>query len=284
LAAEADSLPIRWVRPELPNQPMGTAQGIRAGRVAWVHDPGVARWDGDTQSGGWYEDRFTDPVRAHEMLRQTLRLVTGAKTDAEAWSNLFRHHNQRRGRGDAGYQPGEKVVVKLNLNCCQRRTHSKQGLYNTPQLTIALLRQLVRHAAVRESDLVVYDASRFVPDSIFDPCHAEFPAIRFEDRDGGEGRFRVLPDLGRAISFADPAAPNLDKTYLPKCLTGATYQINAAVWKGHSLAGVTLCAKNHFVRYIISTGLTTRTSVGVRPPAVTPAPSSRWALQRGWST
>ena len=25
------------------------------------------------------------------------------------------------GRGDAGYQPGEKVVVKLNLNCSSRR-------------------------------------------------------------------------------------------------------------------------------------------------------------------
>jgi hypothetical protein len=33
---------------------------------------------------------------------------------------------------------------------------------------------------------------------------------------------------------------------LPKCVTGATYLINAAVMKGHALAAVTLCAKNHF--------------------------------------
>ena len=170
----------------------------------------------------------------------------GPKTDAAAWKNLFRFSNQQRGRGDVGYQPGEKVVVKLNLNCCQRRVDPAQGFYNTPQLTQALLRQLVRQAGVREADLVVADASRFVPDSIFDPCHAEFPAVRFEDRDGDEGRFRVMPDLGTAICFADPAAPKLGKTYLPQCLTSATYQINAAVLKGHSLAGVTLCAKNHF--------------------------------------
>jgi hypothetical protein len=245
-AAEAEALPARWSPAEAPNQPIGTAHGVFPGRVVWAHDVGIARWDGDTQAGGWYEDRFVNAQRADQMLGETLRLVTGAKTEAAAWKNLFRYNNQQRGRGDVGYQPGEKVVVKLNLNCCQRRVDPKQGFYNTPQLTQALLRQLVRHAGVREADLVVVDASRFVPDSIFDPCHAEFPAICFEDRDGGEGRFPVLPDLGTAIHFADPAAPDLDKTYLPKCLTGAAYQINAAVLKGHSLAGVTLCAKNHF--------------------------------------
>ena len=245
-AAEADSQPARWLPTEPPNQPIGTAHGILPGRVVWVHDPGVAGWDGDTQAGGWYEDRFVAAGRAEQMLRETLRSVTGTKNDAAAWKSLFRYHNRQRGRGDVGYQPGEKVVVKLNLNCCQRRLNFTQGFYNTPQLTQALLRQLVRYAGVREADLIVYDASRFVPDSIFGPCHAEFPAIRFEDRDGGEGRFRTLPDLASEVSFADPAATDLEKTYLPKCVTDATYQINAAVLKGHSLAGVTLCAKNHY--------------------------------------
>lgn len=245
-AAEAAALSARWSPAEPPNQPLGTGCGIFPGRVVWVRDAGVAGWPGDAPAGGWYEDRFVNAARADQMLRETVRLVTGAKTDAAAWQHLFRDHNRRRGRGDVGYQPGEKVVVKLNLNCCQRRVTPTQGFYNTPQVTQALLRQLVQQAGVREADLVVVDASRFVPDSIFDPCHAEFPAIRFEDRDGGEGRFRVLPDLGRAVAFADPATPNLDRTYLPKCLTEATYQINAAVLKGHSLAGVTLCAKNHF--------------------------------------
>jgi hypothetical protein len=245
-AAENEGKPQRWTAAEPPNQPIGVARGVLPGRVAWVHDPGVATWDGDTETGGWFEDRFVSAHRAEQMLGETLRLVTGAKTDAEAWQNLFRYHNRQRGRGDDGYQPGEKVVVKLNLNCCQRRVTFTQGFYNTPQVTQALLRQLVRHAGVRETDLILVDASRSVPDSIFDPCHAEFPTVRFEDRDGDEGRFRALPDLSTAVSFADPAAPDLDKTYLPQCLTAATYQINAAVLKGHSLAGVTLCAKNHY--------------------------------------
>ncbi len=245
-AAEADPPAARWAPVEPPNQPMGTAQGTQAGRVVWIHDPGIARWDGNTGSGGWYEDRFTDPGRAERVLRDTLRLLAGTKTDEEAWRTLFRYSNHKRGRGDAGYQPGEKVVVKLNLNCCKRRVDPEQGLYNTPQLTAALLRQLVEKAGVRENDLVVYDASRFVPDSIFDRCHAEFPGIRFEDRDGGEGRFAVEPDLNAAVFFGDPATPNHGNTYLPECATSAIYQINAAVMKGHSLAGVTLCVKNHF--------------------------------------
>jgi hypothetical protein len=242
----SNSPPSRWKPAERANQPIGKPRGIFPGRVVWLHDPGAACWDGDTRSGGWYEDRFTDPALADEMLSKTLRVLTGAKTDSQAWQHLFQHFNQTRGRGSGGYQPGEKVAVKLNLNCCQRRVDPKQGFYNTPQLTMALLRQLVRQAGVREEDLVFFDASRFVPDSIFIPGHAEFPDVRFEDCDGGEGRFKARPDRETALHFGDPTIASSGQTYLPECVTGATYLINAAVLKGHSLAGVTLCAKNHF--------------------------------------
>ena len=245
-SAPSGSAPARWTPAEPPNQPIGQARGLFPGRVTWVHDPKVARWDGNTQSGGWFEDRFTDPALADQMLSKSLRLLTGAKADGEAWTALFRHYNRTHGRGDAGYRPGEKVAVKLNLNCSKREADPKQGLYNTPQLTIALLRQLVNQAGVREADLVIYDASRLVNESIFIPCHAEFPGIRFEDRDGGDGRFPVQPDKRVALHFGDPATPDHAKTYLPACATGATYLINAALLKGHSLGAVTLCGKNHF--------------------------------------
>lgn len=241
-----DSAPARWAPTEPPNRPIGRPKGMFPGRVVWMHDPAVAQWDGNPATGGWFEDRFVDAALAGGMLSETLRILTGTKTVADAWSSLFRHFNQTHGRGDAGYRPGEKIAVKLNLNCSQREADPKQGLYNTPQLTIALLRQLVRQAGVRETDLVVYDASRFVNDSIFQPAHAEFPGIRFEDRDGGDGRFQVRPDKNVALHFGDPTLPDHGKTYLPTCATEATYLINAAVLKGHSLAAVTLAAKNHF--------------------------------------
>ncbi|MCX8038863.1 MAG: DUF362 domain-containing protein, partial [Candidatus Sumerlaeia bacterium] len=236
----------RWKPTEPANQPIGIGQGIFPGRVVWVHNPKSALWDGNPQSGGWFEDKFNDPALADEMFRQSLRTLCGAKTDADAWAALFRHYNRTHGRGDVGYKSGERVAVKVNMNCSSRHENAIQGYYNTPQVTAALMRSLVKQAGVRESDLVVYDASRFIPDSIFQPIHAEFPDIRFEDRDGGDGRFKAEPDKKVALQFGDPATPDHGKTYLPACVTGATYLINAAVLKGHSLAAVTLCAKNHF--------------------------------------
>jgi hypothetical protein len=243
----ADSSPaLRWARTEPANKPIGQPQGIFPGRVVWVHNPQVVRWDGNETSGGWFEDRFTDPVLADQMLSQSLCRLTGASREADAWIALFRHSNQLRGRRDAGYQPGEKVAVKLNLNCCKDQAELTQGLYNTPQLSLALLRQLVQEAGVRPADIVVYDASRSVHDSIFVPAHRQFPDIRFEDRGGGQGRFPIQPDKAVTLHFGDPNTPDSGQTYLPSCVTGATYMINAALLKGHSLAGVTLCAKNHF--------------------------------------
>lgn len=247
LAAAADSVAAaRWAPAEKSNQPLGQARGICPGRVVWIHEPQVARWDGNPAGGSWYEDRFTAPVLADQMLSRALRRVTEAKSDADAWAALFRHFNQTHGRPETGYRPGERVAVKLNLNSSKRKADPAQGLYNTPQLTLALLRQLVKQAHVRPEDIVVFDASRLANDTIFLPAHAEFPGMRFEDIDGGDGRFKVQPDKGVALHFGDPGTPDNRQTYLPACATGATYLINAGLMKGHSLAGVTLCAKNHF--------------------------------------
>ena len=51
---------------------------------------------------------------------------------------------------------------------------------------------------------MICDASRWASDAIFLPVHAEFPGIRFEDLEGGDGRFKVQPDKNTALHFADP--------------------------------------------------------------------------------
>ena len=45
-----------------PNEPIGVGRGIHPGRVAWIHSPGVAKWDGRT--GLWVEDRWNDQSKA----------------------------------------------------------------------------------------------------------------------------------------------------------------------------------------------------------------------------
>ena len=204
--------PPRWVPAEGPNKPTGEAKGIFPGRVVWMHDRNVAKWDGDAESGGWWEDKCTDPVLADRMLSNSLRLLTGVKSDPDAWAALFGHYNQTHGRGNAGYRPGEKVLVKLNMNCSSRRDRPSLGLYNTPQLTKALLRQLVKQAGVRESDIVVSDASRLTNDPIFTTCHTEFPNIGFEDRDGIQGRLKARPDKEDALHFGTPGTALLSTT------------------------------------------------------------------------
>ena len=236
----------RWVPSDGPNEPIGDAKGIFPGRVVWIHDAEVAKWDGDTDRGGWFEDKHTDATRADRMLSRALRALAATKTDAEAWSKLFRHFNLMHGRGAVGYKPGEKVVVKLNLNCAARQSKPTVGLYNTPQLTIALLRQLVEQAEVEPRDITVYDASRWIPDTIFEPAQEQVLGVRFEDRDGGEGRYQAQPDEAVALHGNDAEIGTRVEMQLPACVTDATYMINAALMKGHDLAGVTLCAKNHF--------------------------------------
>lgn len=235
-----------WQPSEGPNQPLGEGRGIFPGRVVWMHNPAAVKWDGDPEHGGWFEDKYTDPVLADQMLSGALRLQTGTDSDADAWQAIFRHFNQTQRGRDAGYQPGERVVVKLNLNCSLRQSDPAAGFYNTPQLTRALLRQLVRHAGVAETDIILSDPSRLASEAIVAPCVAEFPQIRFEDRDGAEHCLQARPDKDAAIHFGDPATPHSGETFLPASMAAATYMINASVLKGHSLASVTLCAKNHF--------------------------------------
>jgi hypothetical protein len=125
--ATESSDPARWRPADPPNRPIGRPKGIFPGRVVWMHDPAIARWDGDTSGGGWFEDRFTDPALADRMLSEVLRVLTGTRTEAAAWTALFQHFNRTHGRGQAGYRPGEKVAVKLNLNCSKRRADSVEG-------------------------------------------------------------------------------------------------------------------------------------------------------------
>ncbi len=97
-----------------PNEPIGTGVGIHPGRVAWIHAPGVARWDGKT--GLWVEDRWNDQTRADAMIPEAVMQLTGEPTAKKAWQALFKHFNKTHGRGQRGYKKGETIAVKLNMN------------------------------------------------------------------------------------------------------------------------------------------------------------------------
>ena len=228
---------------QTPVTPIGIARGIFPGRVVWVHDPKATRWDG--AAGFWWQDDNLVQARVDKMLSSSLQVVTGQSSDVKAWHALFRHFNGLHGRPGANYVRGQKIAIKLNLNASASRDYRGNGSFSSPQLVFALLRQLVSFARVSPADITVYDAVRYVPDCIFDTCDThELEGVHFVDWAGGDGREACERDPDSQIGWS--AHVNGNATFLPTCVTRADYLINLASLKGHTLAGLTGCAKNHF--------------------------------------
>lgn len=231
---------------EPPNSPMGVAKGIHAGRVVWMHDPSATHWDGS--SGSWWDDDNTDQIVVDGMVSEVIQTLTGELTDAAAWDALFRHFNQTRGRSDVGYQRGERIAIKINMN----QENSSGGNWSsrvgnpTPQVIHSMVSQLVEVVGVPGSAITIYDASRYIGNPIFDKirndANTEFRDIRFVVKS-------TLARNGRIGATGDTSHPLFTRAgtaYLPQCVTGAKYLINMALLRPHSLYGITLCAKNHF--------------------------------------
>ncbi len=241
-----------WTPNEEVLSPIGAARGIHPGRVVWVHDPDSTDWDG---SNYWWQ--YADQQVVDEMMSKCLRWLTGESTDAAAWEALFRSFNVARGAGDVGYQAGQKVAIKCNLNGTGSHGNPGNAGFTCPAVVYALLKQLVNEAGVAPANIYVGDASRAVADPIYDLCTGDsnLAGVNYMDKTGGSGRTAVQKDTNNAIHFSNPAG---DPMYLPdgveftgvyyppQFMTQATYVINLASLKAHNFAGVTLCAKNHF--------------------------------------
>ncbi len=224
----------------MSNSPIGVERGIFPGRVVWVFDPKVATWDGSDKY--WWDEKSTSQIEADNMLANVLASLTGKKTEAKAWDALFNNFNKEKKNVEKGYSSGQKIAVKINQN--NTRSHADTtGLNATPQLVYALIRSLTKEAGVPEKNITIFDASRFIPDNIFNKCHIDFPEILFVDNEGGNGRIKS--------TYVEMAIPySVDNGKLAKglasCAVEADYLINMALLKGHVGQGVTLCGKNFY--------------------------------------
>jgi uncharacterized protein (DUF362 family) len=239
-----------FVPTEPVNTPMGVAYGIKPGRVAWAFDPKAATWDGTTNSPGWWDDSNTHPAVVERMLAEAILSVGDAKTVGESWTKIFTDFNKRKGKGDVGYQKGEKIVIKLNLNQVHDHGDGANASYVAPQLVQALLRQLIRQAGVAPADITCYDAIRCVPSTIFDRGTKEFPGVHFVDSTGTDGREKAVPDTTKPLTLSQ----GNETLFFPTCVTQAAYMINVAGLKGHMMAGMTVCAKNHLGSLLTASG------------------------------
>ena len=248
------------------NTPVGTARGIIPGRVVWMWDPAATKWNGT--SSYWWSETNTIQVVVDSMLSKSIRGLTGKSTDVAAWDTLFKYFNQQHGKGSIGYQTGEKIAIKLSLVQSTSTTNSNEN-FSTPQLVLALLRQLVNNAGVVDSNVTFYDIMRTIPASVTDKCRKEFPNVHFVGSVIAHNQEKYKRDT-TSIHFSqnlilEQPTGGLHTGYLPTIVTQASYIINFANLKGHRYVGVTGCAKNHFGSMSADGDVNTPHSVGVHP-------------------
>lgn len=244
----------------IPNDPMGVAKGIFPGRVVWVHDPNATDWNGPGTGDGYsWQPANTPQKYVDAMVSKSVRELAGVHNDYAAWGSLFTHFNINYGKGEIGYTPGEKIVIKINLTTCNTTLNSVNSTTydktkyldksdTSPQLIIGLLRQLVYKAGVDPADIAVGDTLTYFPNQWWDICHGEFPAVTYFDKIGRQGRVKSTPSNIQQ-HWSHGLVPDLyEPDYIPLIYAEADYLINIAVLKSHS-AGITLCAKNHYGSY-----------------------------------
>ncbi|MCU0662074.1 MAG: DUF362 domain-containing protein [Myxococcota bacterium] len=235
-----------WTPTDPPNAPMGVARGIHPGRVAWSHHPNAALWDGN--NGTWWDPASNNQAAIDLITSTSLRAITGKNTDAAAWNALFTDFNQRSGKGALGHAAGELIVVKINQNPARdgnndNGTPDRNQIVGHPNLIISLVGSLVS-AGVEQSDIMVYDASRYIADSVYLPLKAAFPNLRIMQEKEGSGR-EVAQWTENAILYPS-TAEQVRMTTVAKQVIDAAYMINMAIMKTHGADVATLCGKNHW--------------------------------------
>ncbi|MHC4242413.1 MAG: DUF362 domain-containing protein [Planctomycetota bacterium] len=251
---------LKAADPHPVNDAIGVARGINPGRVVWVHDPNATDWKGPgMRDGYWWQSNNTDQDAVDNMMSMAIQAVAGQLGEEAAWDAIFRHFNQSRGRENAGYQSGEKITIKINMSAVQQvdgagnqKAHL-EWVNTSPQMIVALLRQLVNVAGVAESDITVGDATQFFPNHYWDYCHTEFPYVHYLAKKGDLSRRDPVSSYGKDCEvpffWSTSGANGKRQDYLPVSYAEATYLINFACLKGHS-SGITLCAKNHYGSFI----------------------------------
>lgn len=224
------------------NQPVGVAKGIFPGRVVWVHNPDATNESmSNTGDDLWSSDANCNQAEVEKMLESSIKAIAGKDDITEAWNAIFVHFNKNHGKGETGYTAGEKIAVKINLtnSCCFSSANSRMDA--SPQLVLALLKQLVDVAKVNQSDIWIGDNYRRFRDEYYDKCAAVYPDVHYVDGNGGDGREQTVPSSEQLLVFSDKQ----ETSSIPQHYVDASYLINMPCLKSHNSAGITLAAKNH---------------------------------------
>ncbi|MBN1391310.1 MAG: SMP-30/gluconolactonase/LRE family protein, partial [Sedimentisphaerales bacterium] len=258
-SGSTDEKPAYAHEPIVSNSPIGNAIGVNPGRVAWIRDANATNWSGGTTAPFPYENICTDQAVVNEMFSKGIRALAGEYTDADAWDAVFRNFNQRMGKGDVGYTPGEKIAIKINFVLMY--SHPSNGempdsvrdqISNSPQLAIALLKQLIDVVGVSPGDISIGDAQMMMPNHWYNMVYAQCPGVVYMTRAGvsHDGRTAVTLDYSAPFYWSDPCAAHwsgvTQQDYIPTHLAQSDYFINFPILKSHNSGGITVSGKNHY--------------------------------------
>ncbi len=248
--------------PRVVNSPIGNGIGVHPGRVAWIHDPDATSWtgsDGNTSPPYWHSNTCTNQQVVNNMLSKALRGLTGKSTDYAAWDAIFRNFNQRMGRGDVGYTPGEKIAIKINNTLMYSNPSNGEkpndvldNIDNSPQLAIAILKQLIDVVDVNPGYISIGDPGREMSNQWYNIVGPNCPGVVYLTKPGItlSGRTNVSLDYNAPFYWSDPCSAHwtnvIYSDYIPTHFAQATYFINFPILKSHDNGGITVCGKNHF--------------------------------------
>lgn len=255
-------------KPGESNKPIGTALGIYPGRVVMSRNPLATKWAGNWKKNEdqWWLDKNTDANKVNEMLSVTLQKLTGEKMDKSAWDKIFKYYNKNsRGLAKRGYQAGEVVAIKINLNNSSEKKLDNQT-DATPQMVLAMVRQLVYNANVPAENIIIYDVRRSIFAAMLTTIWKEFKDVRFLQENAASANQPLNPAYGdhhgiegsdwiEGISYS--AGNYKEAKLMPRQIKDATYLINLALLKLHSYpynymedgdegqTAITMTGKNH---------------------------------------
>lgn len=216
--------------------PVGVAKGIFPGRVAWVYNPDAANWTG---TGNYWDAAVNPQGEYNKSFTAGIAALSGGTNDADSWDRIFRWFNDNRGRAGTGYQPGDRIAIKINQNNSPAPAADHgNGMNANPQTCVAVVASLV-NAGVPQADIWIGDPSRAVTDNIFNAIHNAFPTVNVVDYFGNNGRV--------TSTVVNGVFPNNDvKNAEAACFYNARYIINQPLLKGHVGQVITFGSKNFY--------------------------------------
>jgi len=224
--------------PQVGNEPIGVARGIFPGRVVWVHDPDATNEDCANVTGDlWSSDANTDQEVVSDMLSAGIRNLSGASSDAVAWDSIFHFYNRTHGRGNVGYQAGEKIAIKINMNGIW---NGGSAINTSPQICYSLLEQLINTAGIAQADISIGDPGCDINNVTFNKLNGSFPDVNYWG--SGTGKIDAEGTATNIFFCSDGSFSGK----LPQAYVDAAYLINVPVFKKHHRAGISLSSKNHF--------------------------------------